>query len=386
MQTESENLVTKISSNVFYKEFTFHKNDFITPDGQKELADNVMWIDDLLFIIQVKERNIRDVKTELEENKWFDNTVLKKAKNQVKDSLNFFSLYTEIKVKNVRNHTVDISKADTTRINKLIIYKSNSSLIAAENRSLKFCRSSVIGNIHLFDIEDYLGICEILITPSELDQYLKFREKIFLKHPEIITSYPEQYILGHFLKTDDVSTINPEHIQSFTKLKSDFDDFDLSFMLENFVDKIPVESDRSPDVYYPIIREIAKLSRNELAMFKERYSKMIEHVKENSFSVPYRFMVSRTGCGFVFVPLTDDVAALWKNALLNSIDVYKYKRQLSKCLGVSAYKDGEYFNLNWGFAQHDWEHDEELEEALRQEEGFYGDGEIKYVDRYKFTD
>lgn len=386
MQTESEDLVTKISSNVFYKEFTFHKNDFITPDGQKELADNVMWIDDLLFIIQVKERNISDIKTELEENKWFDNTVLKKAKNQVKDSLNFFSLYTEIKVKNVRNHTIDISKADTTRINKLIIYKSNSSLITDENKSLKFCHSSIIGNIHLFNVEDYLGICEILITPSELDEYLKFREKIFLKHPEIITLYPEQYILGHFLKTDDESIINPEYIQSFTKLKSDFDDFDLSFMLENFVDKIPVESDKSPDVYYPIIREIAKLNRNELAMFKERYSKMIEHVKENSFSVPYRFMVSRTGCGFVFVPLMNDVASLWKNALLNSIDVYKYKRNLSKCLAVSAYKDGEYFNINWGFAEHDWEHDDELEEALRQEEGFYGNGEIKYFDRYKFTD
>lgn len=70
MQTESEDLVTRISSNVFYKEFTFHKNNFITPRGQKELADNVLWIDDLLFLIQVKERNASEVKTTVEENKW----------------------------------------------------------------------------------------------------------------------------------------------------------------------------------------------------------------------------------------------------------------------------------------------------------------------------
>lgn len=84
MQTESEDLVTRISSNVFYKEFTFHKNNFITPRGQKELADNVLWIDDLLFLIQVKERNASEVKTTVEENKWFENTVLKKAKKSNK--------------------------------------------------------------------------------------------------------------------------------------------------------------------------------------------------------------------------------------------------------------------------------------------------------------
>ncbi len=384
MQTESENLVTKISSNVFYKEFTFHKNDFITTDGQKELADNVLWIDDLLFIIQIKERNSTDVKTVVEENKWFENTILKKAKNQIKDSLNFFSLYDEIKVKNVRNHVIDIAKANATSIHKIIIYQPNSTLLNDKNKSLKFCNSSVVGNIHLFNIEDYLGICEILITPAELDEYLKFRERIFLKHPEIITLYPEQYILGHFLVTDDISLINPEYIQSFSKLQSDFNQFDMSAMLENFIDKISIESDKNPNVYYPIIKEIAKLNRTELAMFKERYSKMINHVKENSFSVPYRFMISRTGCGFVFVPLMLDVASLWENALLNSIDVYKYKRNLVKCLGVSAYKDGEYYNLNWGFVEHEWEHNDELEQALKQEEGFYGNGEIKEFERYKF--
>lgn len=56
MPTDSENLVAGISSNVFYKEFTFDKNDFYPEDGKKELADTVLWLDDLLFIIQVKER------------------------------------------------------------------------------------------------------------------------------------------------------------------------------------------------------------------------------------------------------------------------------------------------------------------------------------------
>ena len=57
----------------------------------------------------------------------------------------------------------------------------------------------------------------------------------------------------------------------------------MSAMLKNFIDKIPLESDKSPNIYYPVIKEIAKLKRTGLAMFKERYSKMINHIKKNSF-------------------------------------------------------------------------------------------------------
>jgi len=87
MTKQSENIVTKISSNVFYKEFTFDKNDFYPQDGKKELADNVLWLDNLLFVIQVKERNPKEIKSEEDENKWFNNTVLKTAKNQIKKSV-----------------------------------------------------------------------------------------------------------------------------------------------------------------------------------------------------------------------------------------------------------------------------------------------------------
>ena len=50
---------------MFYREFTFDKNDFRASDGNKvELADNVIWLDDLLILIQIKERNHADAKTD----------------------------------------------------------------------------------------------------------------------------------------------------------------------------------------------------------------------------------------------------------------------------------------------------------------------------------
>src|SRR5690625_517667 len=93
---------------------------------------------------------------------------------------------------------------------------------------MKFYESKKSGNIHIFNLEDYLCVCKFLITPTELDEYLKFRERIYLKHKEIITAFPEQYILGHFLNTEDESNIQEEHIETFSKLVDDVDDFDVS--------------------------------------------------------------------------------------------------------------------------------------------------------------
>jgi len=386
MTTLSENIVTKISSNVFYKEFTFDKNDFYPEDGKKELADNVLWLDNLLFIIQVKERNSIDIKSEAEENKWFENTVLKTAKNQIKKSVDFFSKYDEIKVKNVRNHEIEISKANLHDVNKVIIYMPNSTLINEKNKSLKFYESKLSGNIHIFNIEDYLWICKFLMTPTELDEYLKFRERIFLLHKEIITVYPEQYILGHFLNTEDATIIKEEFIKSFDKLVDDVGDFDVSGILNNFLEKIHIEEQRKSTNYYAIIKEIAKLKRYELVEFKIRFSQIIEDVKSQKFSLPYRFTITRTGCGFVFIPLQFDKISYWENALLNFTELYKYKRKLSKCLGVLTFKTGEYFDIFWAYVEGDWKQNEEMDKAISESDKFYGESEHKQVDRYKLKE
>lgn len=384
MATRSENIVTKISSNVFYKEFTFDKNDFYPDDGQKELADNVLWLDNLLFVIQVKERNPKEIKSEKEENKWFENTVLKTAKNQIKNSVDFFSKYSEIKVKNVRNREIEISKASLTDINKIIIYMPNSSMLTIKNKSMKFYESKLSGNIHIFNIEDYLWICKFLITPTELDEYLKFRERIYLLHKDIITLYPEQYMLGHFLNTDDTTTIKEEFIQAFDKLVDDVDDFDVSGILNNFLEKIHIEEQKTSTDYYPIIKEIAKLKRYELIEFKKRFSQIIEDVKSQTFSLPYRFTITRTGCGFVFIPLQSDKVAHWENALLNFTELYKYKHMLNKCLGVLTFKTGENFDIFWAYIERPWQYNEELEASTKQGDEFYGESDFKQVERYKF--
>ena len=55
----------------------------------QEIQKNLLWLDNLLFIIQIKERNIDKEKSEESDNNWFRNKVVKKATKQISNSINF---------------------------------------------------------------------------------------------------------------------------------------------------------------------------------------------------------------------------------------------------------------------------------------------------------
>ncbi len=380
-KNHSEDLISSINENVFYKEFTFDKNEFYPSDGKKELADNVLWLDEILFVIQIKERD--SLKSVSSADAWFKNKVLKKAKEQIKDTLKYLQQHDSIPIANRRGQFVDISKVDKQGINKVIVYKIDVTL-SEENRNAKFYKSQDVGYIHLFHAEDYYWICKYLITPTELDEYLKFRERIYSKHKEIIRVFPEQYILGHFLNTDDETFIKPEYIEVLTKMKDDIEEFDMSGIIESFKDRIRIESQKNSTEYHLIIKEIAKLKRYELLEFKKRFQLIVEDVKKNRFSPPRRFTSTRTGCGFVFISLLDENINNWENGLKNFTLIYKYKRKLKKCLGVIVFKKGEYLDFNWAFIEEDWIYDVALEKAVKQEEEFYNPSQKIVIDRYRF--
>lgn len=378
-QTKSENKVSFINESVFYKEFTFDKNDFYPEDGKKEFADNVMIMDELLFIIQIKERN--SVNNKVSVDNWFKNKVLNKAKKQIKNTLEYLKKYNEIPISNRRNQTIDFSRLKFTEINKIIIYETNEEL-KKENRFLKFYESSNNGNIHVFNLEDYYWVCKYLITPTELDEYLKFREHICLKHKAVKEIYPEQYLLAHFLNTEDVSLIKPEYLNIFKNLKEDIDKFDLSNFINGFSESI-INNKEETIKYHSIIKEISRLKRYELLEFKKRLLKAINDSKSTTQKLPYRFASLRTNCGFVFTPITQQYHDKWENILRNSTEIFKYKHKLQKCIGVTISEKKGYLDINWGLLSYKWEFNDELEKLISQEVELIGLPEYKKVERYK---
>ncbi|PKH50996.1 hypothetical protein CXF68_10000 [Tenacibaculum sp. Bg11-29] len=379
-QNISEQLVTEINSQVFFKEFTFSKNDFYPKDGKKELADNILVLDNLLFIIQVKERNIEEAKKST--NDWFKNKILSVAKKQIKNTSNYLKKYDIIPIINCKGQTIDVSKIQIQDINNLIIYKCDAEL-KEEYKNLKFYESKTNGFIHIFNITDYSNICKLLITPSELDEYLKFRIKIYSKHNDFIKHCEEEYIIAHFINSDNTDLINPTFILNMSKFDIDLSSFFINNFMEYFHHKIRITEQKKSNDYHVLITEIAKLKRYELPAFKERYLSMIDLAKKNEFSMPLRFYNIRTDCAFIFLPLSKDLAFNWEKALNNFTEVYKYKRKATKAIGVVCFKQDDFIDINWTMFKKKWEFNEELEQLVKLETDHYGNGEIFTPPRYK---
>jgi len=380
-KNNSEEIVTSINRNLFYDEFTFKKTEFSTAAGNIELADNILWIDEILFVNQIKERNSSNAKGSVDN--WFINKVLKKAKNQIKNTINYLKTYDSIPITNGKGQVVDISKIVFSEINNVIIYKVEERLSEA-NRNAKFYESREVGYIHIFHFEDYYWVCRYLLTPTELDEYFKFRQRIYIRHKDKIQVLTEQYMLSHFLMTDDESEIRPEFIESLNKIKNDLADYDISGLIESFQAAIRDGSQRFPTDYHLIIKELAKLKRYELLEFKKRFMLIIEDINLKRETMPRRFFSTRSNCGFIFISLLSDKSEFWENALTNHTLIYKYKRNIRKCIGVVVSKKGEYFDFNWAFIESESVFNQELENQVRMEEEFYGDGISIEIDRYRF--
>ncbi len=362
--TKTEKIVSFINSNVFFKEFTFSKNEFHTPDKkyQYQLADNVVWLDDILLLYQIKDRNLE---TNCSEINWFKNKVIKQAKDQIKKTMQYFRDFRDIPIKNERGHTLNIGDVNTETAKKIVIY-TPSPKFPDENRFMKFYRSKTVGLVHLFHSEDYACICSFLFTPSEIDEYLSFREALYTRHEQKLNSLPEQYVLGHFLESADTENIDLTYLENLKKLIKNEAEFDVSFIVNLFQESI-VKSG-SDNGYYFIIKEIAKLDRAELKEFKRRFKLSLEKANAQKFTLPYRMSSIRTNCGFVFIPLEHKNSAVWKNALSNFTYAHKYEQKNSKCIGMIVCYDTakNIYDINWSYVERDWTYNEKMEKSLRE--------------------
>lgn len=363
--TESEAYIAKLNSNFFFKEFTYSSNKFkIDEKGQElELADNVVWLDDLLLITQIKERNKSG---ELNAENWFKSKVLRKAVKQIKDTISYFEIYENISIPNERGHILNVSEAGKLEPIKIVIYVPGGSF-PDSLRFQKFYESRAVGLIHLFHIEDYLWICKYLITPYEIKEFLQFREAMFKFHGQNLNKRSEQYVLGHYIETDENFALSPRYIENLSKLEDDFDSFNISPIIENF--KRVILQSTGETHYYFIIKELAKLNRSDLRGFRQRFDLALKKAKDQEFDIPYRMTSLNSQCGFVFIPIEIDRKEKWKNALQNFTLFHKYEQKLDKVIGMICYfnPNEKYHDIFWTYINYEWEYEEELEKIIKND-------------------
>jgi hypothetical protein len=102
--------------------------------------------------------------------------------------------------------------------------------------------------------------------------------------------------------------------------------------------------------------------------------------------LPYRIVSLRTGCGFVFIPVTKDLLPNRRKGLENLTLLHKYEMKLSKCIGVSIADDSDgRFTAEWFFVESSWIQNPQLEDSLKNSNPFRNvkQGELL---RYTFKD
>ena len=377
-----ESHLAKLNADIFYREFSFSRNDFTPIQGKtKEFADHIVWIDDLLIIYQLKERNINKETSDKSERNWFERKVLGVATKQVRDTLQFLQDYPEINIQNQRGHLFNVNSQSLNHLIKLIIYDPNPKLPESCLR-IRHHISSTAGFLHIITWSDYIGVCSILLTPAELIEYFEFREKI-IQRWESVPSEPA--LVGQFLLGDYDVQPNEEYVKYLKGLQTNNSDFDISYILDGIGDHIDYYEGKDEIDYYKILAEFAKLDRVYLKEVKKRIIKCLEAVKENEFMSPTRIIVPKNNCGFLFIPIEKELLEQRVNGLKNLTYAAKYEQRLQCQVGISFAKKEDNLFIDWALLDNPWEYDSNMEKLLRDKNPFRPvKPEVRY--RYEFKD
>ncbi len=395
-----EDKIARLNQHFFFQEFTYSKNKFHpSPKVEAELADSIIWLDDALVVFQLKERSLTGATTAENESHWFKNKILSLGTRQIRSTLDYLQSYDEIELENHRGHKLHLNSSKITAIHKVICYLADDNL-PDKCGSRKFYRSQEASLIHLIQANDYLGIVLTVLTPSELFEYLGFREELIDKWNDVVNSVPESALVGQYICGDTDSPPSVAFLEHLQALEHRIDEWDMSVVIEHFADRFTADhkptgyystrlsgqatvGNESTD-YYHIIIELAKLKRDELREFKKRFQLSKEKCRSNESVKPYRLACPRTGCGLVFIPVRKELFDRRLQGLQYLTYACKYDLKLSKCIGVSFALEvgGEYW-IEWCCDESPWKFDAELEKQLKENNPFRKVGPIE-LERYSY--
>lgn len=370
-----EEFIASTNSNVFLREFSFSENTFRPSPGEEvEFADHVIWVDDLLMLYQLKERAKLTGMSPEGERRWFRKKVLKEATKQVRDTLRYLETQPEISITNQRGHRINVGGSAPSRTVKVVVYAA-SEMLPDDCLRVRHHWSASGGFMHVISQTDYLGICRMLITPGEIAEYLGFREALIDRWTEHTRIPPEPALVGQFLESDD-PTRKPRraYYRNLYSLREDPSEFDLSFILKPFAERIEYTSaaEGLPEIfgsdqhYYFLLAEFAKLNRTELREVKERILLSLNVARRDEFEPPYRVTSPNTGCGFLFIPMSRDMIPSRSIGHQNLAYASKYEQQLERQVSASFAFDGEDYLIEWMYLDAPWQHDPEIEARLKE--------------------
>lgn len=274
MVNDSEKLLSAISELYFYKELV-QSNLHFTLQGstEKEVADLLINLGDIIIAFQLKARNEEDQTLDFQkELKWLTSKC-KKAKRQVKESINYIRSGQLPSFENGRKKPVAL--AAEAEIIPLVVFMNE---IIEDDYPHILCRHSEDGmDINCISFDAFRNICRVLLTPMEIVQYFYWRLAFYLQDGKtnlpIETMYEEDLLYKFIVEK---YAYEEDGIRKF--YATTFSD-----MLQKLPSRVVIESEKHSS--YPLILFFAHFNRIEIKAYVERISKTLNAAKMGQYGI-----------------------------------------------------------------------------------------------------
>lgn len=366
-KTKSELICAALSKITFFNEFVFDDLLYIADNKQElELADLIIELDKFVLVLQIKERNQIFSSQEAEE-KWMKKTIFDNAISQLKVSISTLI--------NKKGLLFSNEYGQETAFNEKIILP----IVVFFNSSIKeyvrsYTSKSTGAKVNIFSFEDFEYMCNNILLPIELLNYLEFRHKNLGNGiPNLLIFEDRQRIILGSCSAGKTGNVSKEisAINFFRQIYEDYayvlSENDLKAfkanILGNFRKRMLVDNPQ----YRIILGKILLLNRREISAFVSLFNKTIVSAKDKKENNHRLFMNDEIIFLFWGYSIWDT------NFQIFVTDICRYKHKRNCCLGIHIfYRPDGLIDINWIYSHKIWEEVPEYDEYLIKHDPWKG--------------
>jgi hypothetical protein len=344
-----EDIALQLNANVFTRTFSFSSAQLpVVASPPPPLADRVVLVEGVGLVMDLCERKGQATLKSAEIEKWFANEVLRKAMDRIRHTRDLLRSYDGISLVNSRGHRVSVAPKGLDDVTGLILHRSPR---AGGYVAPRF-RKSRNGFVHIMRDSDYSAICEHLVTPSELADYLKFRQEILSRSFPVPPEVSEAALLGQYLFEELEAPADARYETAGRTFRGDPNAWAFSYVMQNLSTQIAKRDDESVEATYQrILAELARLGRSELRELRTQLRLSLEAVRADRFELPYRVTCTSTQCCFLVLPGSAEFRLRAREALESLAVASKYELGLQKQVSIAMWRSGEIIDIDWLYTE-----------------------------------
>lgn len=345
-----DDITAHLSANAFTRTFSFSSAQLpVCNAAAPVLADRVILLDGIGLIFQLSEHETRGRVRATDLERWFATDVMKKGVGQIRNTRDLLRSYTGISLVNSRGHRVSYSSEALSDQVGVILYRSAGGSGFVPPR---FKKTRIAGFVHIMRDSDYFAICEHLVTPSEIADYLRFRQEILTRRDPVPATVSESALLGQYLFEELDAPPDARYETAGRSFRGDPSAWVFSYVIDNLSTQMAKRDEESvEEVYQPILAEVARLGRSELREFRTQLRLSLEAVRADRFELPYRVTSVATRCGFLVLPGSAEFRLRAREALESLAEASKHELQLEKQVSIAMWRSGEIIDIDWLYTE-----------------------------------